>query len=43
MPEILLSGDHARIAAWRLEQAKLRTMLRRPDLWEEYNKTHPEG
>ncbi|HUV32077.1 MAG TPA: tRNA (guanosine(37)-N1)-methyltransferase TrmD [Devosiaceae bacterium] len=42
VPEILLSGDHGRIAAWRLEQAKLRTMLRRPDLWEEYKKTHRE-
>lgn len=34
VPEILLSGDHAKVAAWRMEQAKLRTMQRRPDLWE---------
>ena len=34
VPEVLLSGDHARIAAWRAEQAEHRTMLRRPDLWE---------
>jgi tRNA (guanine37-N1)-methyltransferase len=32
VPEILLSGDHQRIAAWRAEQAKLRTAQRRPDL-----------
>lgn len=33
VPEVLLSGDHARIAAWRTQQAQLRTMQRRPDLW----------
>jgi len=32
VPEVLLSGDHARIARWRREQALLRTFLRRPDL-----------
>jgi tRNA (guanine37-N1)-methyltransferase len=32
VPEILLSGDHARIAAWRHDQASLRTQARRPDL-----------
>jgi tRNA (guanine37-N1)-methyltransferase len=32
VPEILLSGDHARIAAWRREQSLLRTLARRPDL-----------
>ena len=32
VPEVLLSGDHARIAAWRREQALLRTRMRRPDL-----------
>jgi tRNA (guanine37-N1)-methyltransferase len=32
VPEILLSGDHARIARWRREQALLRTWLRRPDM-----------
>ena len=35
VPEVLLSGDHARIAAWRDEQAVERTQ-RRPDLWETY-------
>jgi tRNA (guanine37-N1)-methyltransferase len=32
VPEILLSGDHARIEAWRLEQRLERTKERRPDL-----------
>ncbi len=32
VPEVLLSGDHAKIAAWRAEQARLRTAARRPDL-----------
>lgn len=32
VPEILLSGDHAKIAAWRHEQAMERTRQRRPDL-----------
>jgi tRNA (guanine37-N1)-methyltransferase len=34
VPEILLSGDHAKIAAWRLEQSKRRTKEWRPDIWE---------
>jgi tRNA (guanine37-N1)-methyltransferase len=32
VPEVLLSGDHARVAAWRLEQSLERTRKRRPDL-----------
>ena len=32
VPEILLSGDHARIARWRREQSLQRTLQRRPDL-----------
>ncbi len=32
VPEVLLSGDHARIARWRHQQALGRTFLRRPDL-----------
>ena len=36
-PEVLLGGDHARIAQWRKEQAELRTRQRRPDLWEKYS------
>ena len=34
VPDVLLSGHHARIAAWRREQALLRTAQRRPDLLE---------
>jgi tRNA (guanine37-N1)-methyltransferase len=34
VPEVLLSGDHARIAAWRREQMLRRTLARRPDLIE---------
>ncbi len=41
VPEILLSGDHAKVDAWRLEQAILRTKERRPDLYEKYRETHP--
>ena len=33
VPDILLSGDHAKIAAWRREQQEERTQRRRPDLW----------
>jgi len=36
IPEVLRSGDHARIAAWRKQQAETDTRLRRPDLWERY-------
>jgi tRNA (guanine37-N1)-methyltransferase len=32
VPEVLLSGDHAKIAAWRREQSRARTASRRPDL-----------
>jgi tRNA (guanine37-N1)-methyltransferase len=32
VPEVLLSGNHAEIAKWRAEQARLRTKERRPDL-----------
>lgn len=36
IPEVLRSGDHAKIAAWRKQQAETDTRLRRPDLWERY-------
>jgi len=36
VPDILLSGDHKKIAQWRKEQAQQRTRQRRPDLWEKY-------
>ena len=38
VPDVLLSGNHQAIAAWRLEQRKARTRERRPDLWEEYQR-----
>ena len=33
IPDVLLSGDHARIARWRREEAERLTRERRPDLW----------
>jgi tRNA (guanine37-N1)-methyltransferase len=36
VPDVLLSGNHAIIAKWRLEQRKIRTRERRPDLWQTY-------
>ena len=35
-PEILLSGHHEKIRAWRLAQAERITRERRPDLWDRY-------
>ncbi|QYU71262.1 hypothetical protein J4558_12470 [Leptolyngbya sp. 15MV] len=37
IPEVLRSGDHAKIAAWRKHRAEEDTRLRRPDLWERHN------
>ena len=37
VPEILLGGDHAKIAGWRKAQAEQRTRRRRPDVWKKYN------
>ena len=36
VPDVLLSGHHANIVAWRQEQAEQRTKDRRPDLWEKH-------
>jgi tRNA (guanine37-N1)-methyltransferase len=36
VPEVLLSGNHAEIAAWRVAQAERLTRERRPDLWARY-------
>lgn len=36
IPEVLRSGDHARILAWRKSMAETDTRLRRPDLWERH-------
>jgi tRNA (guanine37-N1)-methyltransferase len=37
VPEVLLSGDHAAIAAWRAAEAERLTRERRPDLWATYD------
>lgn len=37
IPEVLRSGDHAKIAAWRKQRAEDDTRLRRPDLWERHS------
>ena len=34
VPDVLLSGDHAKIKDWRLSQSEAITRVRRPDLWE---------
>jgi len=38
IPEVLLSGDHAKIAKWRRAEAEKITKERRPDLWEKLKK-----
>jgi tRNA (guanine37-N1)-methyltransferase len=43
IPEILQSGDHAKIAAWRFHEAERVTRLRRPDLWERYVARHAQA
>ena len=40
VPDILLSGDHAKIAAWRHAEAEAITRARRPDLWHAYRTRH---
>jgi len=42
VPDVLLGGNHALIEQWRLEQAKMRTMQRRPDLWDKFKQKHKE-
>ncbi len=42
VPAILLSGNHVAIEKWKLEQAKERTRINRPDLWEAWQKANPE-
>ena len=39
VPEVLLSGDHGRVDAWRQRQSERLTRERRPDLWEMYLQT----
>lgn len=41
IPEVLLSGNHAKIAAWRQNQAIEATKARRPDLWQRWKSQKP--
>ncbi len=43
VPEVLLTGDHARIAAWRQAEAERLTRERRPDLWRSHEGWHDAG
>ncbi len=43
VPDVLLSGHHARIEAWRLEQSKSRTKRVRPDLWAAWCDHHQQS
>src|SRR4249919_1466617 len=50
IPEVLTSGDHAKVKAWRQAEAERLTAERRPDLWSAYqvrkapkNSTNPKG
>ena len=38
VPDVLLSGNHAEIKHWRLEQSRSITQRLRPDMWQRYNK-----
>ncbi|RZO38694.1 MAG: tRNA (guanosine(37)-N1)-methyltransferase TrmD [Rhodospirillaceae bacterium] len=38
VPDVLLSGHHENICAWRTEQAEIATRERRPDLWDRYQR-----
>lgn len=41
IPEVLTSGDHGRVAAWRRAEAERLTRERRPDLWAAHISRHP--
>jgi tRNA (guanine37-N1)-methyltransferase len=43
VPEVLLSGHHAKIEAWRKEQSEALTKARRPDLWTAFKKDLPSS
>jgi tRNA (guanine37-N1)-methyltransferase len=43
IPEILTSGDHAKVAAWRRAEAEKLTQERRPDLWDAFLRRLPKG
>ena len=39
VPEILLSGDHGKVAVWRKKESYKRTMRRRPDLFAKFDES----
>ena len=41
VPSVLLGGDHQKIEEWRGEQSRTRTRLRRPELYEQWCRSHP--
>ena len=41
VPEVLSSGHHEQIEAWRHQNAVMRTRKQRPDLWDKYTEQHP--
>jgi tRNA (guanine37-N1)-methyltransferase len=43
IPEILTSGDHAKVAAWRRAESEALTRSRRPDLWASHQQKPPKG
>src|SRR5712671_2469509 len=43
IPEVLQSGDHARVAAWRRAEAEALTQARRPDLWSTKGQKRPKS
>ena len=43
IPEVLTSGDHGAVAAWRRDKAEAITKARRPDLWEAHLRRRDEG
>jgi tRNA (guanine37-N1)-methyltransferase len=43
IPDILLSGDHAKVAAWRRAQAEALTRARRPELWSRWSEQNRTG
>ena len=43
IPDILTSGDHAKVAAWRRERAESLTRSRRPDLWQARPQRRPKN
>jgi tRNA (guanine37-N1)-methyltransferase len=43
VPDVLVSGHHAKVKAWRLDEAERITRERRPDLWRKYEAAKSEG